>query len=209
MILARDGGILLMAAREDMRRARGEATRRVLIEAAIDSVGRHGLSGTTLSTVAALAQMSRASVGFHFAGKDQLLAAALEHCLELYDASLRAAQDAAPPGDAARLAAIVRHDVGFPVRYPAVLALWFAVWGEAQALALYRAVTLPHDRRYRDAILALAVSIAGGRNVAARIASLLSAAIFGMWLEHHLDPDAYDVERNLAAALSLVDRLAS
>jgi len=197
-----------MAVREDMRRARGEATRRVLIEAAILSVGRHGLSGTTLSTVASLAGMSRASVGFHFAGKEQLLAAALEHCLGLYDASLRAAQGAAAPGDAARLAAIVRHDVGFPVRYPAVLALWFAVWGEAQALALYRAGTLPHDRRYRDAIFTLAVAIGGDTVVAARFAALLSAAIFGMWLEHHLDPEAYDVERNLAAALSLVDGLA-
>jgi TetR/AcrR family transcriptional repressor of bet genes len=197
-----------MAVREDMRRARGEATRRVLIEAATLSVGLHGLSGTTLSTVAALARMSRASVGFHFAGKEQLLAAALEHCLSLYDSSLRAAQAAAAPGDAARLAAIVRHDVGFPVRYPAVLALWFAVWGEAQALALYRAGTLPHDRRYRDAILALAVSMNGDTVVAARLATLLSAAIFGMWLEHHLDPDAYDVERNLAAALALVDGLA-
>jgi TetR/AcrR family transcriptional repressor of bet genes len=196
-----------MAVREDMRRARGEATRRVLIEAAIDSVGRHGLSGTTLSTVAALAQMSRASVGFHFAGKEQLLAAALEHCLGLYDASLRAAQEAAAPDDAARLAAIVRHDVAFPVQHPAVLALWFAVWGEAQALALYRAGTLPHDRRYRDAIMALAASIAGDTAVAVRFAALLSAAIFGMWLEHHLDPDAYDVERNLAATLSLADGL--
>jgi TetR/AcrR family transcriptional repressor of bet genes len=196
-----------MAVREDMRRARGEATRRALIEAAVDSVGRYGLSGTTLSTVAALAQMSRASVGFHFAGKEQLLAAALEHGLGLYDASLRAAQEAAPPGAAARLAAIVRHDVGFPVRLPAVLALWFAVWGEAQALALYRAGTLPHDRRYRDAILALTVSMAGDTCVADRFATLVSAAIFGMWLEHHLDPESYDVERNLAAVSSLIDAL--
>jgi TetR/AcrR family transcriptional repressor of bet genes len=196
-----------MAAMDDMRRARGEATRRTLIEAAIDSVSRHGLSGTTLSTVAALAGLSRASVGFHFAGKEQLLAASLEHALALYDASLSEAIGQAPPEAAAKLDAIVRHDVAFPVRFPAVLALWFAVWGEAQTLDLYRAGTLPHDRRYGTQILELGLAMTSHAAAARRFARLMTASMFGMWLDHHVDPQGYDEGENLAAALWLIEDL--
>lgn len=72
----------------DVRRARGEATRSALLEAAIESVALHGLSGTTLSTVAEQAGVSRASVGFHFKGKEQLLSAALDLALERYEMPL-------------------------------------------------------------------------------------------------------------------------
>jgi AcrR family transcriptional regulator len=53
-----------------------------LLEAAIGSVALHGLRGNTLSTVAEQAGVSRASVGFHFKGKEQLLSAALDLALE-------------------------------------------------------------------------------------------------------------------------------
>jgi TetR/AcrR family transcriptional repressor of bet genes len=62
-----------------------------LLEAAIESVALHGLSGTTLSTVAEQAAVSRASVGFHFKGKEQLLSAALDLALERYEMTFRGA----------------------------------------------------------------------------------------------------------------------
>src|SRR6202171_820879 len=128
----------------DLRRARGEATRSALLEAAIESVGLHGVCGTTLSTVAEQAGVSQASVGFHFKGKEQLLSAALD--LARYEMTFRGALNRATTSKGE--AAILTHDVTFPIGFPSIIALW----GEAQSLALYRAGTLPHDRNYTKEI---------------------------------------------------------
>src|SRR6202166_5090153 len=106
---------------KDLRRARGEATRSALLEATIESVALHGLSGTTLSTVAEQAGVSRASVGFHFKGKEQLLSAALELGLERYEMSFRGALNRVTT-PRAKLEALLPHDVTFPIVFPSITA---------------------------------------------------------------------------------------
>jgi TetR/AcrR family transcriptional repressor of bet genes len=191
---------------KDLRRVRGEATRSALLEAAIQSVSLHGLSGTTLSTVAEQAGVSRASVGFHFKAKAHLLAAALELALERYEASFRGALDraATPRG---KLKAILTHDVRFPLRFPSILGLWFAVWGEAQSLVLYRAGTLPHDRDYAREIRDLARRITEDRIRARHFTSVFTFYLIGSWLDYHLDPERYDADGKIAAGQRLIAAL--
>ena len=190
----------------DLRRARGQETRRALIDAAIASVARHGLSGTTLNTVAAQAGAARASVGFHFRSKDQLLAAALSHALSLYEASLGVAVAAAPTARE-KLLATLRHDIIFPTEHPAMLALWFAAWGQAQALAIYRAETLPYDRTYRAEIRAQAFAACQDAALADQYSNIIPSFTFGVWLEYHIDPENYDIDAKLAAAARLLAML--
>jgi TetR/AcrR family transcriptional repressor of bet genes len=188
---------------KDLRRVRGEATRLALLEAAIQSVSLHGLSGTTLGTVAEQAGVSPASVGFHFKGKEQLLSAALDLALERYDTSFRTALDrAALP--AAKLEAILTHDVTFPVRFPGILGLWFAVWGEAKSLALYRAGTLPHDRRYMKEIRGLAAALIDDAVRVRQFTSVFTFYLVGSWLDFHLDPKRYDAGGKIAAGKRLI-----
>jgi TetR/AcrR family transcriptional repressor of bet genes len=191
---------------KDLRRVRGEATRSALLEAAIESVSLHGLSGTTLSTVAEQAGVSRASVGFHFKGKEQLLSASLDLALERYEGSFRGAlNQAATPR--AKLEAILTHDVTFPVRFPSILALWFAVWGEAQSLALYQAGTLPHDRDYTKEIRDLAAALTDDPVLVKHFTSVFTFYLAGIWLDYHLDLERYDADGKIAAGQRLIAML--
>jgi TetR/AcrR family transcriptional repressor of bet genes len=190
----------------DLRRARGEATRSALLEAAIESVALHGLSGTTLSTVAEQAGVSRASVGFHFKGKEQLLTAALDLALERYETTFRVAVNRAST-PRAKLEAILAHDVKFPIGYPSLIALWFAVWGEAQSLALYRAGTLPHDRNYLKEIRDLAAGLTDDAALAKHFTWAFTFYLAGIWLDYHLDLERYDADGKIATGNRLIAML--
>jgi TetR/AcrR family transcriptional repressor of bet genes len=190
----------------DLRRARGEATRSALLEAAIESVALHGLSGTTLSTVAEQAGVSRASVGFHFKGKKQLLSAALDLALERYEMTFRCALNRATT-PRAKLEAILTHDVTFPIGSPSLIALWFAVWGEAQSLALYRAGTLPHDRNYTKEIRHLAATLTDDAPLVKQFTSAFTFYLAGIWLDYHLDLERYDADGKIATGQRLIAML--
>ncbi|CCB66654.1 TetR family transcriptional regulator [Hyphomicrobium sp. MC1] len=188
---------------KDLRRERGENTRRVLIDAAVVSVAKHGLAGTTLSTVAEIAGVSRALVGFHFESKDQLLLAAIDHSIDVYDASLRAAQTHAEADPKSRLWATVAHDVTFCTKYGDILSLWCAVWGEARGRDLYQVSGLPSDRKYMEEIADTLFEVIGNRAEARKRAVGLNAFLFGLWLECHLDPKGFKLQRALDSAKTI------
>ena len=54
------------------RTAPKQARRLQLIQATIDSIGKHGISGTTMKTVTGIAGLSMGIVNFHFENKDTL-----------------------------------------------------------------------------------------------------------------------------------------
>lgn len=194
----------------DLRRQRGAESRRALVEATIRSVAGNGLGGTTLSTVAQLAGASRALVGFHFKSKDALLRAALDHALEIYDISLSRALAAVGDEPSDRIRAIIRHDLTFAANQRDLLALWFAVWGEAQATPLYRAEYLPYDRRWSEQMAQLAASaLRHDEQAGMRAGRAINAALFGLWLECHLDPGGFDLDAALVIGLDLAERLIS
>jgi TetR/AcrR family transcriptional regulator, transcriptional repressor of bet genes len=177
-----------------------------LLGAAIESVALHGLSGTTLSTVAEQAGVSRASVGFHFKGKEQLLSAALDLALERYETTFRNAVNTATT-PRAKLEAILNHDVNFPIGFPSTIALWFAVWGEAQSLALYRAGTLPHDRKYTKEIRELAAVLTDDASLVKQFTSAFTLYLAGIWLDYHLDLERYDADGKIATGRRLIAML--
>lgn len=65
--------------RVDLRRARGRATRELILEAARDVIREQGYAATTMRTVADAAGVQLSLVHYHFGGKRQLLTALLEH----------------------------------------------------------------------------------------------------------------------------------
>jgi TetR/AcrR family transcriptional regulator, transcriptional repressor of bet genes len=190
---------------KDQRRERGDEARRLLVQAAITSVAKFGLAGTTLTTVAELSGFSRALVGFHFKSKDQLLLDALDASLATYDDSLRQALKAAPSDPKAQLLASLMHDVALISTHPELLSLWSSVWGEANGVDLYRVSVLPTDRRYRIEIAASIEQIVKDKEVARKRATILQAFVFGIWLDYHLDPKSFNHDDAREAALTLLD----
>jgi AcrR family transcriptional regulator len=66
------------ARRLDLRRARGEDTRALILDAARDALAEHGYASTTTRAIAERAGVQLSLVHYHFGGKQQLLTAVLE-----------------------------------------------------------------------------------------------------------------------------------
>ena len=133
----------------DLRRAKGEATRRILIESAIIVMAERGLEGTTFATIAEKSGLSRGLVTFHFKTKEQLITAALDLAAQIYEVSWNTHVRIPHLAPAERLATVIAHDVMFVRRHPAILSLWYTTWGEARGIYrdLDRAGKLTgHDR---------------------------------------------------------------
>jgi TetR/AcrR family transcriptional repressor of bet genes len=188
----------------DRRRSRSLASRQALVAAAIASIAEHGLSETTLASVSKLAGLSRGLVAFHFESKDALIRAAIAEANRQYETSWRqSVQDPVLPPEQ-RLAAAIRHDIGFAARRPDLLHLWFAIWGEARAQAIYREQALPMDRRYVEELAGYAAAAGFARREAGDLARLINAFLYGTWLEAHLDSEAFDARSAERAGLRLV-----
>ena len=185
----------------DGRKARGEASRHAIIEAAIAGIAGQGIAGATLEVVARRAGVSKPLLLFHFGSKDGLLVAVLEHMGALYARGWDAVL--ASPGLAARprLLALLEHDIGFVARERDVVAVWHAVWGDAGCSRLYRTLGTPRDRRYRNDLDGLLRELADGRDEG-RVTALakgLDAMLFGFWSQQLSDPDPRHEARAMEA----------
>ncbi len=185
----------------DGRKARGEASRRAIIEAAIDGIAEQGLAGATLDAVARRAGVSKPLLLFHFGSKDGLLVAVLEHMGALYAEGWHAIL--ADPGRSVeeRLMALFEHDIGFVGRNRNVVAVWHAVWGDAGCSRLYHSLGTPRDRSYRNDLDSLLRQLARGGQEA-RVPALakgLDAMLFGFWSQQLSDPDPRHALRAMEA----------
>ncbi len=182
-----------------------------IIDAAVESVAAHGISGTTLATVAKGAGVSQGVLVFHFKTKDQLIAAALNQAGDLYEASWDKAIRRALYTPEDRVAAVVAHDIGFVTRHPEILSLWYTTWGEARSQALYRTNTREADLVYVGELTAAFAAMPeqkGKPELARAKARAVNALVFGLWLDSHIDPDHFDSVEALAATEAVLRGLA-
>jgi AcrR family transcriptional regulator len=84
----------------DRRRQQGAASRLRILEATFELAHELGYQGTSISKVVARSGLPASSVYWHFAGKDALFAAMIQHSFEQWRASLP--KWTAPAGEASR-----------------------------------------------------------------------------------------------------------
>lgn len=115
-----------------------EVRRTQLIEATIDSIARHGIGGTTMSTITEAAGLSVGIVNFHFDSKQNLFEETLVFLArEHHDHWHRAYTDAGLSAPEKLLAIVDAHF------HPKIctrkkLAVWYAFFGEARRREIYR-----------------------------------------------------------------------
>ncbi|MBM3585914.1 MAG: TetR family transcriptional regulator [Alphaproteobacteria bacterium] len=176
----------------DRRRARGDESRKSIIEAAIDSIAHLGLNATTIETVAERASVSRSLVLFHFKSKNRLHAAVLNHIGSQFSQGWEEILARADMPARQRLLALLDYDVRFALAHPRHLAVWQAFWGEARGSTLYREIEFPRDQRYMNDMHALLLTLAeeGGVDKAdvAVLIKGLEALLFGLWWQAHISP---------------------
>ena len=120
------------------RTASREVRRRQLIEATIESIAKHGISGTTMTTVTGIAGLSLGIVNFHFQNKENLFEETLRFVADEHRTQWRKAYDAAGSAPEARLLAIVDAHYQPNICNRKKLAVWFGFYGEAGYRAAYR-----------------------------------------------------------------------
>jgi DNA-binding transcriptional regulator YbjK len=101
---------------QDGRRSRGAVRRRELVDATLRLLERDGADGVTHRAVGREAGVSAASVGYHFAGIDDLLVSAMVVATEEWTATLPPAGGETPDDDGddaylRRLATVLADDV--------------------------------------------------------------------------------------------------
>jgi TetR/AcrR family transcriptional regulator, transcriptional repressor of bet genes len=168
------------------RTASPEERKRQLIEATITSISRNGITGTTLTAVTGIAELSLGLVNFHFKTKDALLVATLTQlATELRDRWLETARrtDLEPHK---KLATIVEAHFDGGISNRRKLAVWFAFFGETKQRKSYRECTAALDMERLDISIELsrALIAQGGYDHVNPdgVGEALEALFDGFWL---------------------------
>jgi AcrR family transcriptional regulator len=171
---------------------RDTARRAELAEAATDYVLEHGLIGLSLRPLAAEIGTSDRMLLYHFAGKDDLIAAVISAST---DRSVEIMRNR-PPSRGVRRAVL---DVWEAMKAPP-LDSCSRVYAEAAALGLlgrepYVRVVQEANQRWVDALVDRLVAAGAQRRAARRAVNLVDATFMGLLLDLALDPDDPDQER--------------
>jgi len=181
------------------RTASKEARRQQLIEATIQSIAKHGLSDTTIATVAKEAQLSQGIVNLHFQSKQGLLIETLRSVADEYKEAWEKALASAGPSHAEKIEALVNVDFCHAVWDRTKIAVWFAYWSETKSRPTYRKLCAERDREYDRKLNELVKALIAEGDYhsldAATITDGISAMSAGFWLDLLVDPRSMTRER--------------
>ena len=187
------------------RTASKEARKTQLIKATIRSIAKHGLSVTTMSTVAKEAGLSQGIINLHFQSKERLLEETLRFVVDEYHAAWFKALENSGESAAEKLTALAGMNFDKLVCQRNKLAVWFAFWGESRSRPTYRKICAERDREYKQVLTGLCEEIIneGGYQVRAEFVAFgLSAMNEGLWLDLLLVPADVTAEQARAVSLS-------
>jgi AcrR family transcriptional regulator len=139
--------------------ARSLATRRALLDAAIDALCSNGYAALTTNDVAARAGVSRGAQLHHFPTKAELVTAAVEHLLgrrlREFDEALAALPPSGDPLDAA-------IDVVWSMFDGPAFVAWAELWLAARTDPVLATTMVDVDRRFTDESRIKAIEVLSG-----------------------------------------------
>jgi TetR/AcrR family transcriptional repressor of bet genes len=188
------------------RRTASREERKVqLIKATIRSIARHGLSETTIATVAKEAGLSQGIINLHFQSKERLLEETLSHIVAEYRTAWFKAMESSGDSAAEKLAALVAVDFDKLICQRNKLAVWFAFWGESRSRLTYRKIYAESNREYKQLLTKLCEDLIKQSNTkiqAQRVAIGLLAMNSGLWLDMLISPSEMPAEKAREISLS-------
>ena len=190
--------------RTKRRTASKEERQDQLIKATIRSIARHGLSETTIATVAKEAGLSQGIINLHFQSKERLLEETLNHIVNEYRTAWYKALQITGETVAEKLAALAAVDFEKHICQRNKLAVWFAFWGESRSRLTYRKMCSEGSREYTQLLTLLCEDIIkqGDYKVQAQhVATGLLAMNGGLWLDMLISPA--EMSREQAREISL------
>lgn len=194
-------------ARQKIRKKRNPAssalTRKRIIEGVVGSIAEHGLSRTTLATVAKGIGLSQGIVVFHFKTKDGLLVETLKQLQTEYRDEWQAALDRAGSDPFQCLLELVAADFSPAICSQEKLSLWFAFWGESSAHPMYRDICDEIERARYDVMLASCRKLAdcGMAIDPVLMANSIDGLTNGLWLQMNIYRQEFSRKDAVALAL--------
>lgn len=173
------------------RTASKQARQAQLIKATIRSIAKHGLSVTTMATVAKEAGLSQGIINLHFQSKERLLEETLRYIVDEYRTVWFKALDQSSAAPACKLSALVAVDFDKRICQRNKLAVWFAFWGESRSRLTYRKICARSSREYKQILTGLCEQVINEgayQAHAQHVATGLLAMNEGLWLDLLLDP---------------------
>jgi TetR/AcrR family transcriptional regulator, transcriptional repressor of bet genes len=168
-----------------------EHRRSELIDAAIASIAEHGLSDTTLATIANQAGVSPALVNHYFDGKEELLEATLRRITRDLARMIRS-QTPPNPTPHQRLYAVIDGSLLPQHMRPGAILAWHSFWSHFPINPRLSRLQRTINRRFRSNIkYALKELLPEPR--AEEVYLGLYAMIDGFWLRQFIDPDSFDM----------------
>lgn len=184
--------------------------RKLLIEATLRCLAKHGYGGTTVEVICKEAEVSRGLLSHHFNGKSDIFVQAYEYMAEKLDNTYYSLVKQAGEGAVDKLEAMIKAAFTPPTFETESLSIWISLWNLAQVDEEINELNKIHYHKYRRGIANLLGEIADEKNISintSRAALSLTALMDGLWLEWSLDPDAFVPQEGEAACLDLVKRL--
>jgi len=187
------------------RRYSSEESRRLLIEATLESIVDVGFSSTSVSEIVTRANLSRGMVHLYFENKDSLLVAAAKHASEVYYSNLSKALETADSNPQKIIETVILSDLGEIILNERTVKIWFAFRGEAHANKAITQFSDTRDDQLRDMIFNAFVEIATEQREPepAKLARDTThgtlALLEGMWADYLLHSDSFS--RNSAVRI--------
>ena len=191
--------------RTKRRTASKEARQSQLIKATIRSIAKHGLSVTTMATVAREAGLSQGIINLHFKSKERLLEETLLYVVDEYRRAWHKALDTSGDSAAEKLGSMIRVDFDKRICQRNKLAVWFAFWGESRSRLTYRKICADHGREYKQVLTGFCEDIIreGAYKIRAQdVATGLLGMSVGLWLDLLLSPAEMSPEQAEEISLS-------
>ena len=195
----------------DKRRIRGEESRKAILNAAIDSIAKHGLGKLTLDRVAERVGISRGLVVFHFKSKDRLIEEVLDYLGRDYSSGWTEILKEEADSAMSKLLRLIDYDIRFACENDKYVSVWHAFWGESKGSALYNEKVTERDEGYTKDMEGLLENISQEEGYDKQELSLIArglfAMMFGIWVQVHLNPGPDDYEINIRAARLFLNRM--
>ena len=180
------------------RTASKEQRQDQLIKATIRAIARHGLSVTTIATVANEAGLSQGIINLHFKSKERLLEETLSHIVDEYRTAWYKAMQTSGDSAAEKLAALAVVDFEKHICQRNKLAVWFAFWGESRSRLTYRKIYAESSREYKQLLTGYCEDIIrqGDYKIQPEhVATGLVAINGGLWLDMLISPSEMHAEQ--------------
>jgi TetR/AcrR family transcriptional repressor of bet genes len=191
--------------RTKRRTASKEERQTQLIKATIRSIAKHGLSVTTMATVAGEAGLSQGIINLHFKSKERLLEETLLYVVDEYRSAWHKALETSGDSLAEKLGSLIRVDFDKRICQRNKLAVWFAFWGESRSRHTNSKICAVNGREYKQVLTGLCddIIMQGGYTIQARhVATGLMALSVGLWLDLLLSPAEMSPEQAEEISLS-------